>query len=213
MRFLALGLFAAAAFATAAQADPVRYDFNGVLTTADVASGFASDAGLATGSGAFSGHVTFSSLAPDLDPSPAELYEAVEFELILGSFTFSSANIGFDTAFARVDTSLPAFVLDFYSGSDFSSLFGESMALTLSFGDAVPGVVQNPSLAGATANLFLTSGDGDFLFADGTVDALAMTNSSAVPEPATWATLIAGFALVGAMMRSRRRDRLENALT
>jgi hypothetical protein len=40
-----------------------------------------------------------------------------------------------------------------------------------------------------------------------------MTTSSAVPEPATWATLIAGFALVGATMRSRRRARLENALT
>lgn len=207
MRHVAFGLLAAAAFATAAHADPVRYDFSGPLTTGDIASGFSSEAGLGSGTGGFSGHVTFSSSAVDLDPSAAELYEALEFELIFGSYTFSSANVGFDTAFESVDTSLPGFFLTFSSGSNFSALSGESMALTLFFGDAVPGVVQNPNLAGATADLALTSGDGDFLFASGGLDRFA-TTSSAVPEPATWVMLIGGFALVGAAMRSGRRGRL-----
>ena len=41
---------------------------------------------------------------------------------------------------------------------------------------------------------------------------LGLGNAGAVPEPATWAMLIAGFGLVGAAMRRRRRDGIRSAL-
>jgi len=47
--------------------------------------------------------------------------------------------------------------------------------------------------AGSSLNSFTADGGGNFSF------------SGAVPEPAAWAFMIAGFSLAGAMLRSRRR--------
>jgi hypothetical protein len=48
----------------------------------------------------------------------------------------------------------------------------------------------------------LTSANGDGAYGIGEVQ---FFNSAAVPEPASWAMLIAGFALAGGTMRARRR--------
>ncbi len=51
--------------------------------------------------------------------------------------------------------------------------------------------------------------DGTSLVASGTLDAVNATNSAsfnlAVPEPSTWAMMIAGFGMVGGAMRRRAR--------
>jgi hypothetical protein len=45
---------------------------------------------------------------------------------------------------------------------------------------------------------------GSYIVAAGTATG-ALAATSAVPEPATWAMMIGGFAMVGAGMRMRRR--------
>ncbi len=69
-------------------------------------------------------------------------------------------------------------------------------------------------ISGATRNAFFSIGDnfysldlatgaGTFIGGVG-VEGLSGLTAGAVPEPASWAMLIAGFGLVGATMRRRR---------
>ncbi|HEU4969598.1 PEPxxWA-CTERM sorting domain-containing protein [Sphingomonas sp.] len=48
----------------------------------------------------------------------------------------------------------------------------------------------------------------DFTNSDGRIDGFKITNLAVVPEPATWAMMIAGFGFVGAVARRRVRPQL-----
>ena len=58
-------------------------------------------------------------------------------------------------------------------------------------------IIQNPGLLGTTGGFITFNSSSAIQFA-GTVGPVA-----AVPEPATWAMMIAGFGLAGAAMRRR----------
>jgi hypothetical protein len=94
---------------------------------------------------------------------------------------------------------------------------------TIDFGaEQFSGTLSGASQASGTANIFdllinysITGGTGRFLGADGVFTGIGTANTStrpsivsltfaAVPEPATWATMLLGFGLVGASMRRRR---------
>jgi hypothetical protein len=79
------------------------------------------------------------------------------------------------------------------------------------------------SAGGLSYNLYLGSASGRYRECvsttvqcgggeDGFADNLAVT-STAVPEPATWAMLVAGFGLLGGVMRTRGRISFSNAQT
>ncbi len=197
-----LGLALAASAIAPADAALVRYDFTGTLTTSDTASEFAADAGLASGSGSFSGYAVFDSDL-DLDPAAPELYESTDFLLEIGAYSFSSANSDF--ANASVDTAAPGFTLTFGSFNDFSSLDSEFMNLTLSFNGALAGLANNPVVPAGSAVLDLfgvnpLDANIDTLGASGEVEVAAPV----VPEPATWLMFISGFLLIGTALRSGR---------
>lgn len=63
----------------------------------------------------------------------------------------------------------------------------------------------NPNLH--WGNLWLIG--ADFTNADGRIDGFKITNLAVIPEPATWAMMIAGFGFAGAV--ARRRKRLQTA--
>jgi hypothetical protein len=48
----------------------------------------------------------------------------------------------------------------------------------------------------------------DFTNADGKIDGFKITNLAVIPEPGTWAMMIAGFGFVGAVARRRARPQL-----
>lgn len=62
----------------------------------------------------------------------------------------------------------------------------------------------NPNLY--WGNLWLIG--ADFTNADGRIDGFKITNLAVIPEPATWAMMIAGFGFVGAVARRRAQPRL-----
>jgi hypothetical protein len=98
------------------------------------------------------------------------------------------------------------------SGSDdvFLSLYnGATNALietgSISIASGAPFTTFNDSWTFASAGTFYfklgtTSGDNQGPL----VDSILVNNTSAVPEPATWAMMIGGFGLVGASMRRRK---------
>jgi hypothetical protein len=94
------------------------------------------------------------------------------------------------------------------TGTELFSGFANGSVIT-SAGGGTFLTQQNPSFASA-GQLFLGAGqsvfvavgpDGDYSF-DSTQIAFALSTS--VPEPASWAMLIAGFGLTGAVLRRRR---------
>ena len=58
----------------------------------------------------------------------------------------------------------------------------------------------------STLPLSSTLGDRSFLIEDLSVDYSTRIDTGAVPEPATWAMMLAGFGIVGGTMRYRRRS-------
>lgn len=84
-----------------------------------------------------------------------------------------------------------------YDGANFvvSNVFGSSV----SYFSGTTGTFLN------TVNL--TGGGGGFLIEDLSVDySVRPDTGGAVPEPATWAMMIAGFGIAGMSLRSRRRN-------
>lgn len=86
--------------------------------------------------------------------------------------------------------------------------------LKLTFNDGSSQVIDVPGQFGADFVGFTDFGKSiSQVTFDGTHDTMAMdditfslASVSGVPEPAAWATMIAGFGLVGATLRSRRRS-------
>lgn len=201
MRRLLLGLLLAASFAAPAQAALIRYDFSGTLNTGDIGSAFAAPSGLATGTGTFSGYAVFDSDF-NLGSAVTEVYNSGDFQLQIGSFIFSSANPGVDSATAVIDSS-GLFQLSFGSGQDLTAGDLDAMNMSILFSTATSGLEQNPDVTTESFFLSFTNDDPDFLIATGDVTQFA---TSAIPEPATWTMLIGGFGLLGAALRFRRRQ-------
>lgn len=107
------------------------------------------------------------------------------------------ATIGFGNT-ALPYTSQPA--LDGQGFASLQSLFGGGFSTSLGGGGT-----RLLNSGGNVGNIWLVG--AAFNNADGKIDGFKLSNvtvSSPVPEPATWMMMIAGFGLVGAMMRRRR---------
>lgn len=106
-----------------------------------------------------------------------------------------------------------------YTGGVFDFSFAGGSLIGSYSGDVTP--TANPVLVNNITNYLVTGGTGKFasasgaLTATGTLELASGLNintqtisgtidAPAVPEPATWAMLIAGFGLVGGMQRRRR---------
>src|SRR5207302_3324022 len=100
-----------------------------------------------------------------------------------------------------------------YDFADGDTLFGTYTG-TVALGPA-------PGIFNAIENLLVTGGTGEFLGATGAITTTGTLqfiagsgvysgtlsgrlNAPAIPEPASWALLIAGFGLAGASLRRRR---------
>ena len=210
MKRAILALLTASFVAAPAQAILIRYDFAGTLTAAGP-SLFSTEAGFVGDAGSYSGHIDFDTNAPDQDVGAAELYSPGEFLLTIGSYTFSSSNLGFDSAAASIDPAAPgSFLLNFQSTRDFSALdTGEFLNFSISFPGAVPGPVQTPDVTMGIAELTLFGGS-DLLAASGDVTQIDVV--TAIPEPASWAMMIAGFGLIGGALRRRPMRKVRVAI-
>ena len=107
------------------------------------------------------------------------------------SFAESAVGIAFGTLFP--DTNETTLINDLTSNTNVGDLFD------FAGGDAVSG--PNGDIEFAPGGTFTA-----VAFSDGQIIGTGTsTFTSAVPEPATWAVMLAGFGGVGAAMRSRRR--------
>lgn len=88
--------------------------------------------------------------------------------------------------------------LDNQNVSVLNALFaGTYSSTTTSTGNSSRNI--NPT--GHMGNIWLLG--ADFTNADGRIDGFKLTNLAVVPEPTSWATMIAGFGLIGAALRRR----------
>ena len=187
------------------------------VAIATVASGSAQAAKIvfsgSNGAGWVSGSFDYdpSSTALETEADETRTYASYTPSRSLYNFSFtSSITNGVTTA----DDNYTIFINDFLPGTDgqvdtlnvfgFKQLFGSENAMftfDLDFPDA-------NALSSASLPTALNAGSARFSYT-GPFDSLALpvtfAMASAVPEPATWAMLIAGFGMVGGIMRRRRR--------
>ncbi len=110
-----------------------------------------------------------------------------EFDTAVNGFGFFIGATDFNwtlTAFDANDNLLDTLVIGVLSGSNAGDFFG--------------------ILAGGIKRATLTGPAGDHIFLDNFTTGMGGP-ISAVPEPATWAMMIAGFGLAGAAIRTSRR--------
>ncbi len=72
---------------------------------------------------------------------------------------------------------------------------------SLEYGQSISGVFKIRVQAGQTFGFFIYSADSSF--GRGDIAVVPSTATAGVPEPASWALMIAGFGLTGAAMRRR----------
>lgn len=109
-----------------------------------------------------------------------------------GSNSLSVGNFVIDTAAARVTANATANGTSLGNVQLFTIGTGNSLSLTAAAAGAFTNVFGAPNLTGTTF---------------GTADINAVVAPTTVPEPASWAMLIAGFGIVGGALRSRRQRR------
>lgn len=142
------------------------------------------------------------------------------------SFTVSGVSSGFDTATNTATYSLTSGTINAY-GFLIQTLAPTTLTVQFSPDGSVGTVLGTLVSAGPTPRPpgFPGSGDIDFTPANGAIisgtytrtgpDADGLFNGSivlaAVPEPASWAMMIAGFGLIGGTMRRTRTTRIRYA--
>ncbi len=186
----------------------------------------ATSVGLCVWSGCIAAHasVAYVKVGQDFAAAP------VLFSFDGGSFSFSSTGDPFNPA--SIQTTGPAAVSSFggflgipitpttdfinrgtvvYGSGQMFSSFPAPTTIPYSNGDNFLGLEvalngQDYFGFAYTTNMVLNS------YGFETVPGQAITATTAVPEPASWAMLIAGFCGVGGVMRSRTRKRMPAAL-
>ena len=119
------------------------------------------------------------------------------------AFNFTAGSLVFTLSdFIEVDVPLPAILFDYSDYTDFTEVFftGFDGANFLATGVNLLGF--NCPVDGCF--LLGTGPDLENIYAGGSLTA---DSTGAVPEPASWAMLIAGFGLTGAALRRRSRHR------
>lgn len=121
---------------------------------------------------------------------------------VKGQAKDSDATIKFGTSFQNWNSGLN---LNNQNVSVLNALFsGTYTSLSPSNNGASNTRNINPNLY--WGNIWLIG--ADFTNADRKIDGFKLTNLAVIPEPATWAMMIAGFGFVGAVARRRARPRL-----
>jgi len=168
-------------------------------------------------------------LAAASPASAAPVLVATNVNLLASPFTFTVQGVSF-TLSAINDFSSPLVVSNGAGGS-FSSVFGSPSSSFVNRGTVQygPGVFGNytsftnpTSVSYSNSDNFLgiraTVGANDYYGFIYTTDNIlkgygfetaantVITATTAVPEPATWAMMLAGFGMMGATMRYRRRS-------
>lgn len=157
----------------------------------------------------------------DLDgtPGPGLIYSNSFFHFNAGDLVTLSFDVGGSQRSSGSDYFVTGFYMDPTLGSDLSGSGLVDLSETHMHSGQVSTTVNIP---GATSPLFVTSSFGFRALGAGSariafftdsadnigplIDNVRLDVTSAVPEPATWALMIAGFGLIGAAMRRRRPE-------
>jgi hypothetical protein len=122
----------------------------------------------------------------------------------VATFTFDTAINAFAVSVSGLgDVGSTSLVITYASGVQ--TLF-EGLDTDGAFGTLFAGLVTDEAI---TAISFTGLADGDGIFFDYAIFGTGANPTPAVPEPASWATMIAGFGLVGTAMRRRVRRRVQ----
>ena len=204
-----LGLGFALACSTSANAAPVvNGSFRGIITEGTVTlTSFFGDATKVIDLTGRQFNVTFHAVAQtDLYPDDAASYNSFVYNY------FSGRDLNFGFTSALMNTGESYFYGDANSGYESLSYSGNDDSeenFYLSYAGASNKV--GPVVGGGSAGIFRQDSyfglpDREFNFSFNLIRGSVTTDgssTSAVPEPATWALMIAGFGLVGAAMRRK----------
>jgi hypothetical protein len=127
----------------------------------------------------------------DMQTSGDNLFGTLSGSMVM-EFNVDASNVMFDLI-----NGTSAFVFEVTAFDGLGAALGVVNPDLTSFGSA--GSVGNVNFAFSGIRSILISGNGDFA-----IDTLSFdAGAGAVPEPATWAMMIGGFAFAGAAMRRR----------
>lgn len=209
------GLVGALALSGAAQAAIVAYNFSGfVITTSPVYPS------ILIGS-PFHGSFAYDSDAPinsiGLGP-PAEQRESdvavLSFSLDFGAFADSYGGVGENitgVSDSSAPPGVPSYDRFFINAFNPPEAAGPAIALRLTLVDHTNSAFSSAALPSSLDLSRFDSAIADLDDEEGTrVRGMltSLTRVSAVPEPATWAMMIAGFGLLGGALRRQRRPAL-----
>lgn len=204
--------------ATSAEAAFIRYDVAGTLPAFESEGPFASYGPIAdaafhtvpfTGfTASYAGYFIFDEAAVDSDPSSLLSFTPVDYALSVGNLLFSSANSA--ATFGLNPTSNLASI-SLQRSFDLAPTIAGLEDTTFRFSFSVPvgsNPVIDPNSAGnfSVAATASSSTSGGYSGRFSTLGQVPTTFAASVPEPETWLMLLVGFGLLGASLRTKRRD-------
>lgn len=195
MKFLIAAAFAITAIAAPATAVTITFDdVEGFSSVSNGYKGFnwnnffAIDATMVVSSGYFAGVVSLNNVVANGFPTPATISSAKAFSLTSGYLT-AAWNDGLTVQLNGYLGGNPVFTQTFSPTATGPTLY--------SFNGASIDTAMFSSFGGSHHEGYF--GTGTYFG----LDSLTINGAGGVPEPASWALMVAGFGLVGASMRRR----------
>ena len=140
--------------------------------------------------GAFAGSLVFENVYQQQTPSPVDTWTTLTANLNSGIFWATNSKLGPTFASANGGQQTLAQWIAGNSGSTLS-VYGLEIGIGSGWNDQFYGAVDNVNVAFSGGRTVSSNFE-------------VAATTPAVPEPATWAMMIAGFGLVGATMRRRK---------